>query len=247
MPENAEKKRYIKDFLQKVKSGTGFIDYIRIERFIRQPGSDGEGSTARSLSGRQIANITQLLEDDLRHTFAEGFFTFRFVAALLSSGKTSLLTYLSELTKTKSTYKNNSVFVQLQVSEITLGDGFFGKFYCHFLLYDTLWQLLHYQNLSDSVRGISEKFLIDFFESYQIAQLTSAKTLMPFRNKCKKYIFEIDGLEKFFFYVISEVSAVEPKFSFVYLVNELDALARFTTEIQETRLLFKQLMVVVNM
>jgi len=101
MPEDAGKKRYIKSFLQQVKSGTGFIEDIRIERVIRQPGSDGEGSTSRSLSGRQIANITQLLEDDLRHTFDDGFFTFRFVAALVGSGKTSLLTYLNELTRTK--------------------------------------------------------------------------------------------------------------------------------------------------
>ena len=51
MPEDAGKKRYIRDFLQQVKSGTGFVDDIRIERVIRLPGSEGEGSTAKSLSG----------------------------------------------------------------------------------------------------------------------------------------------------------------------------------------------------
>ena len=92
MPEDAGKKRYIRDFLQQVKSGTGFVDDIRIERVVRLPGSAGEGSTAKSLSGRKISNLTQLLEDDLSRTFDDGYFTFRFVAALVGSGKTSLLT-----------------------------------------------------------------------------------------------------------------------------------------------------------
>lgn len=104
MPEDAGKKKFIKDFLQQVKPGEGFVEDIWIERVVRLPESEGEGSTARSLSGRPISNITQLLEDDLRHTFDEGYFTFRFVAALVGSGKTSVLAYLQELTKTKPTY-----------------------------------------------------------------------------------------------------------------------------------------------
>ncbi|MCU0516774.1 MAG: hypothetical protein MUC60_07875, partial [Oscillatoria sp. Prado101] len=101
MPEDAGKKRFIKDFLQQVKRGEGFVEDIWIERVVRLPGSEGEGSTASSLSKRPISNITQLLEDDLRHTFDDGYFTFRFVAALMGSGKTSVLAYLQELTKTK--------------------------------------------------------------------------------------------------------------------------------------------------
>jgi hypothetical protein len=38
------------------------------------------------------------------------------------------------------------------------------------------------------------------------------------------------GFEEFFFYVISEVSDVDPKFSFVYLTDELDALENFLTK-----------------
>lgn len=241
MPEDAGKKRYIKSFLQQVKSGTGFIEDIRIERVIRQPGSDGEGSTARSLSGRQIANITQLLEDDLRHTFDDGFFTFRFVAALVGSGKTSLLTYLNELTRTKPTFLNHSIVVQFQLSDIPLGPNFGVKFYCH-ILADTFWELLHNQNLSNSVRVIAENILGDYLESNEVSQLKTTKALMPFRSKFKKYITEsVDGFEQFFFYVISEVSQVDPRFSFVYLADELDALAEFPKEIQETRLVLKQL------
>lgn len=244
MPEDAGKKRFIKDFLQQVKSGAGFVENIWIERVVRHPGSDGEGSTARSLSGRQISNITQMLEDDLRHTFDEGFFTFRFVAALVGSGKTSLLTYLYELTKTKSNYQNHAVVVQFQLSDISIGgsnQSFKDKLYYH-IIADTFWQLLHNQNLSVSVRNVAECILSEFLENPQFAQLKAAIKLMPFRNKFKNYIVEnVDGLEEFFFYVISEISAVDPKFSFVYLIDELDALEKFDNEIQETRLLFKEL------
>jgi hypothetical protein len=241
MPEDAGKKRYIKSFLQQVKSGTGFIEDIRIERVIRQPGSNGQGCTARSLSGRQITNITQLLEDDLRHTFDDGFFTFRFVSAFVGSGKTSLLTYLNELTKTKPTFLNHSIVVQFQLSDIPLGSGFFVKFYCH-ILADTFWELLHNQNLSNSVRAIAENILIEYLENHQVSQLKTTKALMPFRSKFKKYITEsLDGFEEFFFCVISKVSQVDPRFTFLYLVDELDALEAFPKEIQETRLVLKQL------
>jgi hypothetical protein len=241
MPEDSGKKRFIKDFLQQVKSGAGFVEDIRIERVVRPPGSEGEGSTARSLSGRQISNITQLLEDDLSHTFDEGYFTFRFVAALVGSGKTSLLTYLQELTKTKPTYQNHSVVVLFQLSDISLGSGFLVKLYCH-ILADTFWELLHNPNLSTSVRQVAEQILGDFLDSSQVSQLKTASKLMPFRSKFKKYLVDsVDNFEEFFFYLISEVAAVDPTFSFVYLTDELDALEDFPDEIQETRLLFKEL------
>ena len=243
MPEDAGKKRFIKDFLQQVKSGTGFIDDIRIERVVRPPGSDGEGSTARSLSGRQISNITQLLEDDLRHTFDDGFFTFRFVAALVGSGKTSLLTYLHELTKTKPNYENHSVVVQFQLSDIMGGSSqsFIDKLYCH-ILADTFWQLLHNVNLSPSVRNVAEGILSDYLDKSEVAQLKVANKLMPFRNKFKHYITNgVYGFEEFFFDVVSSITAIDPRFSFVYLTDELDVIEKFHSEIQETRLLFKQL------
>lgn len=243
MPENAGKKRFIKDFLKNVQSGTGFIDDIRIERVVRPPGSDGEGSTARSLSGRQISKINELLEDDLKHTFDEGYFTFRFVAAVVGSGKTSLLTYLQQLTETKPTYENHSVIVKFLLSDIPRSgsQSFMDKLYCH-ILADTFCQLLHNVNLSVSVRNVAERILSDYLDKSEVAQLKAVTKLQPFRNKFKNYLTNsIDGLEEFFFYVISEVSTVAPKFSFVYLTDELDALEKFSEEIQETRLLFKQL------
>ncbi|MBE9231462.1 hypothetical protein IQ231_07110 [Cuspidothrix issatschenkoi LEGE 03284] len=240
MPEDAGKKRYINEFLQIVARGSGFIEDIRIERAIRQPGSDGEGSTARSLSGRKINNITELLEDDLKHTFDEGFFAFRFVAALVGSGKTSLLTYLNELAKTKSTYFNHSIVFQFRLSDITpLGDNFGIKFYCH-ILADTFWQLLNNQNLSNSVKLASENILSEYLESTEVAQLIASKTLKPFYAKFKKFMVNyID--EHFFFDVIEKISDVDPQFTFIYLVDELDALEKFTFETEQIRLTLKQL------
>jgi len=240
MPEDAGKKRYIRDFLQQVKSGIGFVDDIRIERIVRLPGSEGEGSTAKSLSGRQISNLTQLLEDDLSHTFDDGYFTFRFVAALVGSGKTSLLTYLHELTKTKPTYQNHSVVVEFQLSDLPMENGFKEKLYSHILAH-TFYELLHNSHLSESVKNVAEQVLRDYLDDTQVNQLNGAKKIIPFRNKFKTYIAGVDSLEEFFFYIVSEVSAVDPNFSFVYLTDELDALAPFPNQIQETRLLFKQL------
>jgi hypothetical protein len=241
MPEDAGKKRHIRDFLQQVKSGTGFDDDIRIERVVRLPGAAGEGSTAKSLSGRQISNITELLKDDLNHTFDDGYFTFRFVAALRGSGKTSLLTYLHELAETKPTYQNHSVVVQFQLSDVRLGNGFKEKLYSHILAH-TFYELLHNSNVLASVKNIAEQVLSDYLDNNQLLQLNAAQSLMPFRNKFKSYIADnVDSLEDFLFDTISKVSGVDPNFSFVYLTDELDALAEFPNEIKETRLLFKQL------
>jgi hypothetical protein len=163
------------------------------------------------------------------------------VAALVGSGKTSLLTYLHELTKTKPTYQNHSVVVEFQLSDLPMENGFKEKLYSHILAH-TFYELLHNSHLSESVKNVAEQVLRDYLDDTQVNQLNGAKKLIPFRNKFKTYIAEsVDSLEEFFFYIVSEVSAVDPNFSFVYLTDELDALAPFPNQIQETRLLFKQL------
>lgn len=247
MPEDAGKKKFIKDFLQQVQPGEGFVEDIWIDRVVRPPGSDGEGSTAKSLSGRSISKITELLEDDLKHTFDDGYFTFRFVAALVGSGKTSLLTYLHELTKTKPTYEKHSVVVRFQLSDLlTVGgsQSFSIKLYCH-LLAQTFWELIHNSNLSPSVKKVAENILSDFLETSEVSQLKSATKLIAFRSKFNKYFAESGvSFEDLFFEIISQVKEVESQFTFVYLTDELDALQRFPkypTEIDETRALFKAL------
>jgi hypothetical protein len=244
MPEDAGKKRFIKDFLQQVKRGEGFVEDIWIERVVRLPGSEGEGSTASSLSKRPISNITQLLEDDLRHTFDDGYFTFRFVAALMGSGKTSVLAYLQELTKTKRTYENHAVVVKFKLSDplsVNVSQSFSIKLYCH-LLAQTFWELIHNKHLSSSVRSVAEDILSEFLDDSQVDKLKRATQLVSFRSKFNIFFAAIGvGFEELFFEVISQVSAKDPRFTFVYLTDELDGLQKFPNEIQETRALFKAL------
>lgn len=175
MAEDAGKKRFIKDFLQKVKAGEGFIEDIWIERVVRLPGTEGEGSTAQSLSGRSVNNITQLLEDDLRHSFDEGYFAFRFVAALVGSGKTSLLTYLHELTKTKPTYENCSIVNRFQLSDVRGAGGnqaFNVKLYCH-ILAKTFWELLNSPN--HDIKKKAESIVNDYLENSESINLLAIK------------------------------------------------------------------------
>jgi hypothetical protein len=245
MPEDAGKKRYIKNFLQQIQGGEGFIEDIWIERVVSPPGVSGEGSIAKSMSGRQISNITELLEDDIRHSFDDGYFTFRFVAALLGSGKTSLLTYLHELTKNKPTYREFAIVIRFQLSDLlTIGgeQSFSIKLYCH-ILAQTFWELLHNKELTSSVKDVAERILNDLLDSSQVVQLTSAKNFkIQFAPKFNKLLVESGvGFEDFFFHVLTEVSAIEPLFTFVYLTDELDSLQNFHSSIQDTRALFKAL------
>ncbi len=245
MPEDAGKKKYIKDFLQQVQSGEGLIEDIWIERIVKLPRSDGQGSIARTLSGNSISNITELLEDDLKHTFQEGYFTFRFVAALVGSGKTSLLTYLEELTKTQPIYQNLSVIVRFQLSDLlNIGgsNSYSIKLYCHILAH-TFWELLHNRSLCTSVKDKAEEILRDLLEDDPVSKLKGANNFkIKFYPRFTKYLSESEvSFEDFFLYVIDEISAVNSQFTFVYLIDELDALQQYPQEIQETRSLFKAL------
>ncbi|NET47123.1 hypothetical protein [Okeania sp. SIO2B3] len=124
MPENAGKKRMIKDFLQRIKKGEGFIEDIWIERDVRPLGTNDvlsgnrSSCSANSLSGRPVSNITELLQDDIRQTFEEGYFTVRFVTAVLGTGKTSLLTYLENLIIYEFDYKTNSVVITIGLNKL---------------------------------------------------------------------------------------------------------------------------------
>jgi hypothetical protein len=175
MAEDAGKKKFIKNFLHRVTAGEGLIDDILIERIIRLPGSVGEGSTAKSLSGRTINTITELLEDDLRHSFDDGYFTFRFVAALVGSGKTSLLTYLEDLTKTRTTYKKLSIVNRFQLSELLSvpGDECFSiKLYSR-ILAQTFWELLNHEN--NLIKDTAKSILDEYLEQNEVVQLIAIK------------------------------------------------------------------------
>lgn len=243
MPEDAGKKKFIKDFLQQVKAGEGLIEDIWIERVVRLPASEGKGSTAQSLSGRPVNNITELLQDDLKHSFDEGYFTFRFVAALKGSGKTSLLTYLDELTKTKATYQDFSVVIRFQLSDLLSLGGqqtFSVKLYCY-ILAKTFWQLLN--NSNSSIKNVTENILKDYLEESKVNDLVAKVARNkpnPFRMNFFNYFAEIGvSFEEFFFDLIDEVSKTEPRCTFAYLIDELDSLQNYPNEIQETRSLLK--------
>ena len=235
MPEDAGKKKFIKDFLTRVQKGHGYIEDIWIDRTIRLPGAEGEGSTAQSLSGRKIGNITQMLEDDLQYCFDEGYFTLRFISALIGSGKTSLLTYLYELTKTKLTYNDFSVVCNFKISELLptgSNPSFHTKLYCY-ILANTFWELL--SSSSVRIKNRSKEILSDYLETSEVNLLTSAPRFMPFYAKFSRYFTKIEmSFEELFFELIEEVSRIEPKFTFVYLIDDLDTLGNYPTELQET-------------
>ncbi|MGK7919477.1 MAG: hypothetical protein AB4080_05660 [Trichodesmium sp.] len=225
------------------------MENIWVERDVRLPGKEGEDdttTTAKSLSGNSsISNITELLRDDLKHTFDDRFFTFRFVAAFLGSGKTSLLTYLHELTTTQSNYEKHSVVIQFPLSHLrTVGSShnFSIKLYCY-ILGDTFWQLIHNQNLLPDVKEVAKNILAEFdAESLLNTGTREEIKLNPFRSKFSKFfaISEVNFVE-LFFDVIYQVTKVDPRFTFVYLTDELDSLEKFPQEIEETRVIFRAL------
>ncbi|MGB3509992.1 MAG: hypothetical protein WBA93_12265 [Microcoleaceae cyanobacterium] len=248
MAEDAGKKRYIRGFLQQIQPGEGYVGNIWIERDVRLPGIEGEGyTTAKSLSGNSsISNITELLLDDLKYTFERRFFTFRFVAALLGSGKTSLLTYLHELTKIQSNYEKHSVVIQFPLSDLrTVGSShnFSIKLYCY-ILGDTFWQLIHNQKLLPEVKEVAKNILEEFDAGSLLNTGSRDKIkLNPFRSKFTKFFATSEvNFAELFFDVISKVTEVDPKFTFVYLTAELDSLEKFPQEIEETRVFFRALL-----
>jgi hypothetical protein len=215
---------------------------MQIERVVRLPGSDGKGSTARSLSGRPVNSITQLLEDDLRHTFDNGFFTFRLVNAHLGSGKTTLLLYLHELAKTKPTYENFSVVRFFRLSEIQSIGGsqsFIVKFYSY-ILGLTFWELLN--SSISSIKDTATLILKDYLDASQINNLLAIQSSSPFCSRFRMSFSDICVVfEEFFFEVINRVTQIEPRFTFSYLIDDLDHLKDFPGEFQETRALIKAL------
>lgn len=242
MPEDAGKKKFIKDFLQNVRVGEGFIEDIWIERAVRIPGSIGEGSTAQSLSGRSINNITELLEDDLKHSFDDGYFTFRIVSALKGSGKTSLLTYLHELIKTKPTYTQFFIVSRFPLANIIAMGGnqdFSVKFYCY-ILAETFWKLINDSGLS--VKNKAKNILSDYLEQAEVNQLITASSLKTFRPKFVQYFSSIAIVfEEFFFDVLDEISQVEPRYTFAYLIDEFDGLEKKPNEFQQALSLIRAL------
>lgn len=243
MPEDAGKKKYIQDFLQDISDGEGFIEDIWIERNIRSPGSSGEGSTALSLSGRTITNITGLLEDDLKHSFHDGYFTFRIITAIKGSGKTSLLTYLNELIKANSSYQQKFVISRFRITDMLQLNGdidFSKKLYCH-ILSETFLSLV---NNSDSyVKEKTKEILKEYFQPDDVARLVSAKNLQNFRSKFIESFCKISIVpQELLFDIMDEVLQINPHYVFTYLIDELDGLEHHQIERQQTLSVIRSLL-----
>lgn len=243
MPEDAGKKKNIQNFLMSISSGEGFIEDIWIERNIRSPKSLGEGSTAISLSGRKINNITELLEDDLKHSFHGGFFTFRIITAMKGSGKTSLLVYLDELIKANSNYQNKFIISGFPITDIlNLGGDFpFNiKFYCY-ILADIFWNLLH--KAECLVQERAKNILGEYLNPDDVNRLVAAKKLQFLRsNFIKLFSSTPINLLEFLFDTFDGILRVAPHHVFVCLIDELDGLENQSKERQQTLVVIRSLL-----
>ncbi len=243
MPEDAGKKKNIQNFLMSISSGEGFIEDIWIERNIRSPKSLGEGSTAISLSGRKINNITELLEDDLKHSFHGGFFTFRIITAMKGSGKTSLLVYLDELIKANSNYQNKFIISRFPITDIlNLGGDFpFNiKFYCY-ILADIFWNLLH--TTEYLVQERAKNILGGYLNPDDVNRLVSANKLQFLRsNFIKLFSSTPINLLEFLFDTFDGIWRVAPHHVFVCLIDELDGLENQSKERQQTLVVIRSLL-----
>ena len=244
MPEDAGKKTAIREFLHGVSKGVDFIEDIWIERDVREPGS-GEGyCTAKSLSANKISNLTELLEDDLNHCFENGFFTFRFISAHPGSGKTSLLNYLHELIKIREKFNSHCLTSTTSLNDILSISGsnsFSVKLYSH-ILGDTFWNLLNLRNVrTDPTR---DSLLKSRFTDGEIGELRGAisSDRDDFDFKWNQLIeTKSMNFESFFFKVIRDISNADPQFTFVYLIDELDALMADASFASYARSFFRSL------
>ncbi|NES05376.1 MAG: hypothetical protein F6K22_22665 [Okeania sp. SIO2F4] len=254
MPENAGKKRMIKDFLQRIRKGEGFIEDIWIERDVRPLGTNDvlsenrSSCSANSLSGRPVSNITELLQDDIRQTFEEGYFTARFVTAVLGTGKTSLLTYLENLIIYEFDYKTNSVVIKIGLNKlekipIDSSYNFQVKFYCY-ILSKTFWELTRNPELS-SVRDEAIQFLKDFDAEPGLLDKLNREKINQDNLESQFLTFFLNirvDLAKLFLDLISQVNKIVPGFTFAYLIDELDSLTEFGNVEEDIQLIFKDLL-----
>ncbi len=242
MPEDSGKQKFIQNFLQKVKSGEGFVEDIWVERNIRTPGSSEEGSTARSLSARKITNITELIEDDIRHCFYDGYFTFRIISAAKGSGKTSLLSYLHELIKSDSIRHQKFIISKFPITALTLIGGKFNftlKLY-YYILAETFWNLV--KSSEHLIQNKAKELLGEYLQSDEVNRLVSARTMQAFRAHFTKSFSEISiNFEEFLFDVMGDIFKIDPQYVFVYLIDELDGLEHQVDERQQVLVVIRSL------
>jgi len=246
MPEDARKKFNMRDFLQQVKQGLGFIQDIWIEREVKFPGTGEQYTEAKSHSTRSITNVTEMLNDDLKYCFNEGFFTFRFIAAVAGSGKTALLEYLVTLIEVEPSYSNHSVVARLTFSDLLSQSGSqsFGVKFYSYILTETFWLLIKdSSNVPPMIKDEAENFLKRFLGNERFSSLKSdSEFKMGFTNRLNGYLAEKQvNFEDFFFQIINKISERDSSFTFVYLIDELDALHQDGGNLENARSLVRAL------
>ncbi|MBW4694084.1 MAG: hypothetical protein KME27_20255 [Lyngbya sp. HA4199-MV5] len=247
MAEDAGKKDDIRGFLKRVNHGVNFIEDIWIEREVKQRGSEGKFNEARSLSGRPISNITELLNDDLRYSFDDGSFTFRFIAAIPGGGKTTLLDYLRELIEADPRYRKHAIVVQFPFNELLSESGSesFGVKFYSYVLTRTFWELMRDGNtsLSKHIKDMAEKSLGRIIGEEKVAQLRlKVNSEMDFTEQLSEYLAEKkSNFKRRFFDTIKYFLQVDPQATFVYLMDELDGLRTHKDYLQDARSIVRDL------
>ncbi|TFI55163.1 TIR domain-containing protein [Mastigocladus laminosus UU774] len=246
MLEDSGDTKFIEEFLLQVIRGESFIEDIWIERDVKRPGTGTQESTevteAQSLSRNPISNVTELLEDDLRHSFEKRFFTFRFVAAIAGSGKTTLLQYLEKIITFNNNYFNRSIVFRFdlpRILSISNSQSVRNKFY-FYLLANTFQKILSIQE----IKVIAEHILRELLGNEIAAELLKrTATEIGFRSNFIR-CFSESGIEveEIFFYIIEQVWKSQPNYTFVYLIDELDDVLRENTNYdQPIRSVFRSL------
>ena len=247
MAEDAGKKDDIRGFLKRVNHGIKFVEDIWIEREVKQRGSEGKFNEARSLSGRPISTITELLNDDLRYSFDDRSFAFRFIAAIPGSGKTTLLDYLRELIESDPRYRKHAIVVQFPFNELLSesGNESFGVKFYSYVLTRTFWELMRDGNtsLSKPIKDIAEKSLGRIIGDAKVAQLRlKVNSEMDFTEQLSEYLAEKkSNFKRRFFDTIKYFSQVDPQATFVYLMDELDGLRNHQDYLQDARSIVRDL------
>ncbi|BAZ51088.1 hypothetical protein NIES4103_37110 [Nostoc sp. NIES-4103] len=244
MLEDVEKTIFIKQFLLEVISGMSFIEDIWIERDVKRPGTGTQEHTvfteAYSLSRNPVSNITELLEDDISHSFEQGFFTFRFVAAIPGSGKTTLLQYLEKRIEFKKDYWQRSLLFRFDFPKnlsFSNSQNVRNNLYFH-ILAKTFYKILKKAEIQSVAENILREFLGN--EISTELKMTSEIAFLP---KFNRYFTE-SGIEaeELFFYLIEEVKNIKANYTFVYLIDELDdALRENSPHNEQIRSAFRSL------
>lgn len=244
MADYLERSTFIENFLTKVSRGRDFTQDIWIEREVKRKGEGGEVTKVDSFSEKNIKNLTELLEDDLDHCFNRGMFVFRLVAAIAGSGKTTLLSYFRELIKIKN---DDSKFITVvsfdlptKLQNLSNTQSFHNKFYSY-ILAETLYKILR----KEEIRSVAEYVLRTLVGEKGFNELDQTRDFeIGFIGKFNNFFKDIDiDLQDVFLSVIRQVSAINPQYTFVYLIDELDdALRESSSQAQQMRSVFKTLM-----